>query len=141
MNTRGSRTALRGVTLLELLVALSIMAMAVGVIYRVLGTSVRSVGVLQDQQKAVLLARSLMAAKDAIPEEGWNESGESAGYSWQVNTQPYNTSLSEPSSQQVRLHAVRIQVRWGNGNETRSLALQTLRPQRRVVTSVAGAVP
>ncbi len=130
----------KGLTLLELLVALSIMALSIGVLYRVLGMSVRNAGMLQDQQKAVLLAQTLLAAKDAIPEQGWNESGESAGYGWQVRSQPYDAAPAQAQPGATRLFAVEIEVHWGDGERLRSIGLHTLRPQRRPVVPT-GAAP
>ena len=124
-----------GMSLLELLVALSIMAMAIGVLYRALGASVQNAGTLQEQQKALMLGQSLLAAKDAIPETGWNESGESAGFEWQVRTSPFGSA--QPSVTQ--LHSVVIYVRWSDGGRIRSIELQTLRPQRNPVVAVEGA--
>lgn len=116
----------RGMSLLELLVALSIMAMAVGALYRALGSSVHSAGMLYDQQKALMLAQSLLSAKDAIPQAGWNESGESAGYRWQVRSAPYGSF--QPNI--TPLHSVVIYVRWSDGMRERFIELKTLRPQR-----------
>lgn len=124
-----------GMSLLELLVALSIMAMAIGVLYRALGASVQNAGTLQEQQKALMLGQSLLAAKDAIPETGWNESGESAGFEWQVRTSPFGSA--QPSVTQ--LHSIVIYVRWSDGGRIRSIELQTLRPQRNPVVAVEGA--
>ncbi len=131
------RRALRGLSLLELLVALSIMALAVGVLYRVLGASVRNVSMLQDQQRAVLLAQSLLAAKDAVAPEGWSEAGESAGYGWQVRSQPYGPAPAQPGT--TPLHEVVININWTDGDQPRQIQLRTLRPQRRPVVLTAGA--
>lgn len=130
------RRARRGMSLLELLVALSIMALAVGVLYRVLGASVRNVGMLQDQQKAVLLAQSLLAARDAVAPEGWNESGETAGYAWRVRSQPYDAAAGQPGI--TPLHSIAMEVRWSDGGQSRQIELHTLRPQRRPVAPSAG---
>jgi general secretion pathway protein I len=123
-----------GMSLLELLVALSIMAMAIGVLYRALGASVQNAGMLHEQQKALMLGQSLLAAKDAIAETGWNEAGESAGFEWQVRTSP--VGIAQPGV--TPLHSVVIYVRWGDGGRIRSIELQTLRPQRNPVVAVEG---
>lgn len=122
-----------GLSLLELLVALTIMAMAMGVLYRVLGSSVRNAVLLHEQQRAVALAHSLLALKDAVPEDGWRESGESAGFRWETRTEPYTTAISLAQPDLARLHSVFISVRWGEGVQARAIELHTLRPQRRSV--------
>lgn len=133
------RQAQRGLSLLELLVALSIMAFAIGALYRVLGSSVRNVGMLQGQQKAVLLAQSLLAARDAVAPEGWNESGNTAGYDWEVHSQPYASMAGQPGV--TPLHAIALEIRWIDGGQPRQIELRTVRPQRLPVAPSVGAGP
>lgn len=130
------RRTLSGLSLLELLVALSIMALAVGVLYRVLGASVRNVGMLQDQQRAVLLGQSLLAAKDAVAPEGWSEAGESAGYGWQVHSQPYGAASAQQGI--TPLHEIVIDIHWFDRGQSHQIQLRTLRPQRRPVGPTTG---
>lgn len=137
MRAHRRRRAQRGLSLLELLVALSIMAFAIGVLYRVLGSGVRNVGMLQDQQKAVLLAQSLLAARDAVAPEGWSDSGSTAGYDWQVRSQPYASMAGQPGV--TPLHAIAVEIRWIDGGQFRQIELHTLRPQRRPVAPSGGA--
>ncbi|OPH17317.1 general secretion pathway protein GspI, partial [Azospirillum brasilense] len=61
----------QGLTLLELLVAFAIMALALGMLYRAMGGSARSVADVDRYQRAVVLAQSLLALRDAVPEQGW----------------------------------------------------------------------
>lgn len=58
----------RGLTLLELLVAFAIMAMALGLLYRVMGGSARSAGDIERYQRAMVLAQSLLSLRDTVPE-------------------------------------------------------------------------
>lgn len=125
--TRNARQ--RGLTLLELLVAFAIMALALGMLYRAMGGSARSAGDVERYQRAVLLAESIMALRDTVPEQGWRQSGESGGYRWQVSSAPYRTGLSGPDI--PPLHEVEIVVNWFDGQRDRSFELATLRPQRK----------
>ena len=59
----------RGFTILELLVAFAIMAISLGMLYRASGGSARSVGDMERYQRATVLAESIMAMRDAVPEE------------------------------------------------------------------------
>ncbi|QXL85883.1 prepilin-type N-terminal cleavage/methylation domain-containing protein [Comamonas sp. NLF-1-9] len=117
-----------GLSLLELLVALSIMAIAVAMLYRALGAGVRDAGRLQGQQKAVFVARSLLAATDAVPAGGWNESGAAGGYQWRVVSQPFGP-VTDPASE-LRLYSLDLTITWNDRGQTRHLEVQTLRPQR-----------
>lgn len=119
----------RGLTLLELLVAFAIMALSLGMLYRIMGGGVRSAGDIERYQRAAVLAQSLLALRDTVPEGGWQQAGESAGYQWQIQSAPYSTGLSGPTI--PVLHEVGIAVTWGEGERLRSLNLTTLRPQRR----------
>lgn len=119
----------RGLTLLELLVAFSIMAMSLGLIYRVLGSGASNAGNLDRTQRAVVLAQSLLALRDTVPEGGWQQTGESADYRWQIQSAPYSTGISGPNTPQ--LHEVGISIAWSEGERQRALEMTTLRPLRK----------
>lgn len=125
------QTAFRqqGLTLLELLVAFVIMAMALGMLYKASGSSARNIGETASYQRAVFLAESLLASRDVVPAEGWNETGQSAGFSWQVRTQPYATPASQSNRAAPLLHALDISVAWKERDRARQIELHTLRPQ------------
>ncbi|KQO25538.1 general secretion pathway protein GspI [Acidovorax sp. Leaf78] len=121
--------AVSGFTLLELLVAFSIMAMALGLFYRALGGNARAVDHVQRYQGAVVLAQSLLELRDSVPAGGWNDEGDSGGYHWRVQSQPYSTDAQGPRV--PVLYQVSIAISWGQGSENvRNLALSTLRPER-----------
>lgn len=119
----------RGLTLLELLVAFAIMALSIGMLYRVMGGSVRSVGDIDRYQRAVVLAQSLLSSRDAVPNGGWRQSGETAGYQWHVQSAPYMTDKVGPSI--PPLYEVSIAIAWMEGRSQRHLGLTTLRPERK----------
>lgn len=120
----------RGMTLLELLVALAIMAISLGMIYRATGSNARSVGDLGHYQYAIQLAESLMDSRDSVYEGGWNESGESNGFQWSIQSAPFKTDVGEAPNIPP-LHEVRIVVNWSDGDKPKSFELSTLRAQRR----------
>ena len=119
----------RGFSLLELLVAFSIMAMALGMLYRAAGGGMHSVGEVDRYQRAALLAQSILDQRDSVTQEGWSDSGESSGYTWNVRSTPYPSTVSNP--QAIVLHDVAITISWGEGQQARQLALSTLRPERK----------
>ena len=118
-----------GLTLLEILVALAIMAISLGMIYRATGSNARSVGDLDRYQYAVQLAESLLASRDSVYESGWNEAGESNGYQWSIQSSPYKTDVEGPNV--PALHAVHLVVSWSDGVRPRTMELDTLRAQRK----------
>ncbi len=123
----GARAA-SGFTLLELLVAFSIMALSLGLFYRALGGNARAIDQVQRYQDAVVLGQSLLALRDSVPAGGWNDEGDSGGYHWRVQSQPYGTDAQGPRV--PVLYQVSIVINWGQGEGVRTLALSTLRPER-----------
>ena len=119
----------RGFSLLELLVAFAIMAMSLGLIYRVAGGSARHVADATQAQQAAWLAQSILASRNDVRVDGWNESGESGGINWQVRSTPHVSSLSGPLV--VPLHEIRLLLTWTTGSRPGQLELNTLRPERK----------
>ena len=119
----------RGFSLLELLVAFSIMALSLGLLYKVAGGSARNVTDVVQSQQAGWLAESILASRSSVLEAGWNEDGESAGFAWQVRSVPYNSGIN--ILQAIPLHSVRIAVSWTAGSRPGQLELVTLLPQRK----------
>ena len=120
----------RGFSLLEILVAFAIAAMALGMLYRVTGNNARQAGGLGQHERAMLLAESLLAAHEVVPAQGLNESDQAAGFGWQVQSRPYPTP-ADSTPQAPRLHELLVSVHWLDGSGERSFALTTLRPERR----------
>lgn len=128
MTARGR--AHRGFSLLEVLVAFSIAALALGLLYQVMGTNARQAGGLGQRERAMMLAESLLAAYDTVPAQGVDEQAQGAGFAWHVRSQPYPTP-ADNTPQAPRLHELQAHVEWQDGTEPRSFDLSSLRPERR----------
>ncbi|MCB2025413.1 MAG: type II secretion system protein [Ottowia sp.] len=118
----------KGFSLLEVLVAFAIMGMALTLIYRVMGGSARHVGAIDAQERAVLLAASLLEAQRSVPPRGLDSRAQADGYAWQIESRPYPTPLNS-SPNAARLHEVRVTVAWSDGDAPRSYTLTSLRPE------------
>lgn len=118
-----------GFSLLELLVAFAIMAMSLGLLYRVAGGSARHVSDVTQYQQATWLAESLLASRSTVSTSGWNESGDSAGFKWQVRSTPYDSGINSVSA--VPLHTIRLSISWSAGSHPGQLDLVTLMPERK----------
>ncbi len=118
-----------GFSLLELLVAFAIMAVSVSLLYRVAGNSARNTADIGLQQHSVWLAESLLTSRTYVGPEGWNESGESAGFMWQVRSAPFASGVQGPLV--VPMHQVSLVVSWATGFRRNQFELQTLLPERK----------
>lgn len=128
MGGRMHRSA--GMSLLELLVAMVIMAMALGALYRSMGGSARAAGDADRYQQAIFVAQGLLFANSDLPESGWNEEGRSGELHWVVQSRPYVTTIQQNTPGAVPLHELRVTIDWTDGGRARSLELDTFLPQR-----------
>lgn len=119
----------RGFSLLEVMVAFSIMAMSLGLLYRITGSSALQVGSVQQHEQAMALAASVLDTVPAVPEQGIARSEEAAGYAWAIATRPWPTQY-DALGRVPRLHEVQVTVSWQDGERTREFTLTTLRPER-----------
>lgn len=118
----------RGFSLLELLVAMSVMALSLTLLYQVDAGVLRGVADYQMQQRATVLAQSVLDSRDAVPVQGWHEQGQSAGLEWSISSE----LLARPaglSEQAPLLHTVHLEVRWPGRQGLQSLVVETLMPQ------------
>lgn len=123
------RNLQKGFSLLEMLVAFSIMALSLGMLYKVSGNNVRLVAVAARQDQASALAESLLNAMDVVPETGWQQAGESASYRWAVRSTPYVGGIAD--LQAAKLQQIWVTVTWIENNLQRRIELTTLLPQRK----------
>lgn len=117
-----------GFSLLELMVALAVMALSLAMLYQVDIGVLRGVGDQAAHQRATVLAQSLLDARDAVPAAGWHEEGQDAEFAWVVRSTP----LPLPPGLDAKtalLHEVAIAVRWQGRQGERALELTTLLPQ------------
>lgn len=126
--TRPPLRASAGFSLLELMVALAVMALSLAMLYQVDIGVLRGVGDQAAHQRATVLAQSILDARDAVPAAGWHEEGQDAGYAWDVHSTPLPLPPGLDAKAAV-LHEVAIAVRWQGRQGVRALELTTLLPQ------------
>ncbi|MCC7046314.1 MAG: prepilin-type N-terminal cleavage/methylation domain-containing protein [Alphaproteobacteria bacterium] len=132
MIARPARRA-RGFGLLELLVALALVAGAIAAGAQILGAATRGTGDADRYTRAVLLAESRMAELGVIeplqPGETMGEAGE--GYLWRVSVRPHADYVVPPAAADGGLPLVPLEVTvtvaWGLEAQPQEVTLTTLR--------------
>ncbi|MDD2759971.1 MAG: prepilin-type N-terminal cleavage/methylation domain-containing protein [Methylomonas sp.] len=125
----------KGFSLLEILVAFAIMAVALTIVLRIFGSGVNAAVVSEDYTIAVQIAESLMAATgvETPLQEGELSGTEGDRYDWQVRISPVadsadNATQPDQARPVLRLFAVNVQVTWGDDNvKRRRLELHSLK--------------
>jgi general secretion pathway protein I len=115
----------RGFTLLEVIVALAILAVGFALAMELLANGVRSAKASEDYTQAVLLAQQKMA-EIAVTRDlaGRSDAGEfGGGFRWIAEVQPIEQEETLPG----RLYNVRVRVTWPGRRGEKSIDLQTLR--------------
>ena len=115
----------RGFTLLEVLVALTILGLAIVTLLQLSSQGLRLLSLSDDYQQAVLVARSTDTLREGVV------GGREGRFLWErrVALVPVAEELTPDAGPQPRLYALSVAVRWGSN---RALELASLR-------AVAGA--
>lgn len=124
-----------GFTLLEVLVAMAIVAVAITTMLQLSSQSLRLLKLTGEQQDATLLADRLLREVEPTAEEV--RSGEEGAFAWErrVGILAVTEELAPPSGPAPVLYSVSVAVRWAQG---RSVSVSSLRTR----TAPAGqAVP
>lgn len=130
-NSRAPRGRDSGFTLLEVMVALAILAVAMGVILQLFSTGLKGGRLAERRAVAALLAQSKLAAVgvESPLEEGQSEGRFERDYRWRVAIAPYQEQGREtlPEGGPAAYEVV-VTVSWGDPDRAESsLSLATLR--------------
>ncbi|CAN5654935.1 prepilin-type N-terminal cleavage/methylation domain-containing protein [soil metagenome] len=124
----------RGYTLIEVLVAFAVLALALTLLLGTLSGATRQVRWAADAGRAALHAQSLLAQTGVgeVLQPGRSDGVFEAGrYRWMLEVAPYDDPLrpsfgiTDPFS--PGLLQLRLAVEWGEGSETERIALDSLR--------------
>lgn len=114
-----------GFSLLEMMVAIAILALALGSLYQAASGATRNVRTGERYAYGVELARSLVANNAIVPDRGLSASGEtSGGYSWNVVSTPREGSRGNRLASQ--LQDLEVSVSWFDGSKKRSVILHSV---------------
>jgi general secretion pathway protein I len=114
-----------GFSLLEMLVAISILGLALGALYQAASGATRNVRTDEKYAYGVELAQSLLADNAKVPLSGVNIQGEtSGGFKWRVNTRPIKFQRS--ALPVGSLHDIEVGVAWVDGRKRREVVLNSV---------------
>ncbi len=125
----------RGYTLLEVIVAFALLAMALGLLLGILSGSARQVRWSGDAGRAALYAQSLMdqvGVGERIAAGQRDGELEQGRYRWQLRIAPWRDAATRAAQQPVALGAqelfeVTLAIEWGDAGPGQRLQLRTLR--------------
>lgn len=133
MNRANLSRRAAGFSLIEMLVALVILALSLGALYQAAAGATRNVRIDERYTYAVQIAQSLLAEYPFVKPEGVSASGVMGDLRWQLRSEPYTEGLptgaagSDPDAG-LTLHRLEATVRWA-GSEAREVSLVTLVPE------------
>ena len=122
----------QGFSLLEVLIAFSILALSLGILLKIFSAGVNTALVAEDYTAAVQIAESVMAKTGVeTPLQPGQSSGlENEKYHWLVEVSPFefNPENVDPTAITAMLFKVKVVVNWGDDNaDDRQVELTTLK--------------
>ncbi len=117
-----------GFSLLEMVVAIAILALALGALYEAASSATRNVRTSERYAYAVELARSLLAENGQVPMDGVDASGKTdSGFAWRVVATPRAAQAGDASgSRQLPLEDIEVGVAWFDGSKRREVVLNSV---------------
>jgi general secretion pathway protein I len=125
-----------GFTLLEVIVALMIAALALGVLFQSALAGLRSTGVAAHYEQAVSRARSRLALAEhgsPLAPGDW-QGDDGGGFHWRLRVAPIARTAVQPvgaaipggsSSSPITLYALRVWISWQDAGASRAVQLNT----------------
>ncbi|MDX1434392.1 MAG: type II secretion system protein [Gammaproteobacteria bacterium] len=117
-----------GFSLLEVLVAFTILAMLLGAMFQVFHTGVRAARDGEQYSRAVVVAESRLAALagEDVLLEGVTSGVDETGLHWRTTVSRFYDTELEVTDLPVMPFRVLVEVLWDDGGATRSIALETV---------------
>lgn len=121
----------QGFSLLEILIAFSILAFSLTILLNIFSSGLRRAIVSEEYQQAVIIAQSKLAAAGVEEElvNGTQEGDVEEKYFWQVQAQSFDLDAMglDMDKQNVMPYQVTVVVEWLAGKNNRQLELTTIK--------------
>ena len=115
----------KGFSLLEAMVAISILGIALGGLYSAASGATRNVRADERYAFAVELGRSLLADNVQVPKSGVSNKGVTdGGFNWSVTTRP--APLGRSGLDKGALQEIEVVVSWADGLRDRRIRLDSI---------------
>lgn len=118
-----------GFSLLEVIVALAIMAMGFVTVSQLFSGSIRSIGLSEQYLKATTLAHSKLGELEINNYNSPEFKGtfiSEKNYHWDLEISPYSSELNSTKNN-IQLSEVILNVHWRDANQIRNIKLNTLK--------------
>jgi general secretion pathway protein I len=132
LKTPAAANKQKGFSLLEILIAFSILAISLGILLKIFSSGVNTAVVAEDYTAAVQIAEGLMAKTGVeTPLQPGEDSGlENNKYHWLVEVSPFvfNPENVDVTTMKAELFKIKVIVSWGDdGDNDRQVKLTTLK--------------
>lgn len=118
-----------GFSLLEILIAFSILAFSLGILLNIFSGGLRRTLVSEEYQQAVTIAQSILAQVgiDEELQEGEKQGEVREKYQWTQSIQVFGDEELDPETMDITPYQVTVIVEWQAGTNNRQVELITLR--------------
>jgi general secretion pathway protein I len=129
----------RGFSLLEILIAFSILALSLGILLKIFSAGVNTAGVAEEYTAAVQIAESIMAQTgvEAPLQPGEATGLENEKYHWRVSVSPFQFTAENLDVTTIAavLYKIKVIVSWGDDAKAggREVELTTLKLANKTV--------
>ena len=119
----------RGFSLLEILVAFTILAMSLAVIYQIVSRGPRAARLTEEYTKAVILAESRLVSFDqeTPPSSPTTHGLAYQTFRWVTTLHPYEHVTDASQTTGFMLYAITVHVAWDSLGKTHAVELQTVK--------------
>ncbi len=122
----------RGFSLLEILVAFSILAMSLGVLLNIFSSGLQTAMLSEEYVHAITIGQSLLARSgiETPLQQGITTGSEEGKFTWDIQVTPYNIAelaQQQAESNKYQLYQITVHVKWAEQDNERFIQLDSLR--------------